>query len=284
MEKVLLFGASGNLGKEIAREAKNQGYDLTIAVRNLSKAQALSSITGKHLIVDVTDPKSLENSCQGFDIIISALGKSVSLNDKSKAGFRDIDLKANSNILTEAKKAGVKKFVYVSALHSENYLHLEYFKVHHEFSEKLKQSGLNYSILKPPAIFCAFADVIEMSRKGQLVNIGKGDKKTNPIYEGDLAKVCVDSIRQNNAVIEAGGEYVYTRKQLNEIIQNKMKPGKKLRTIPGIFLKMGLPLIRIFSKNTYDKMAFFSEVMMHDTLAPKVGKMKFEDYVNMKVK
>src|ERR1044071_7525004 len=104
MEKVLLFGATGNLGKEIAREAKNQGYDLTVVVRNSSKAQALSSITDNYKIADVTNTKSLEKICNGFDIVISSLGKSVSLNDKSKTTFQDIDFNANSNILHEAKK------------------------------------------------------------------------------------------------------------------------------------------------------------------------------------
>ena len=34
MKKVILFGSTGNLGKEIAKELVKQGYDLTIVVRN----------------------------------------------------------------------------------------------------------------------------------------------------------------------------------------------------------------------------------------------------------
>jgi uncharacterized protein YbjT (DUF2867 family) len=186
--------------------------------------------------------------------------------------------------LDDANKNEIKKFVYVSALHSEKYLHLNYFKVHHDFSEKLKQSGINYSIIKPPAIFSAFIDMIEMAKKGQLMNIGAGDKKTNPIYEGDLAKVCVASIKETNAVIEAGGKHIYSRKQLNEIVQQTVNPNKKVRTMPLGAIKFFLPLIKVLNKNTYDKFAFFTEVMQHDTLAPLVGETKFEDYIHSKVK
>ena len=42
----------------------------------------------------------------------------------------------------------------------------------------------------------------DLAKKGRLVTMGKGDKLTNPIYEGDLAKVCVEAIHQTNAVIE----------------------------------------------------------------------------------
>jgi uncharacterized protein YbjT (DUF2867 family) len=282
MNKVLVFGSTGNLGRSISKELKDRGFDLTVVARNKNKAPQLSSITSNCIQADITDPGSLAGICKGFDTVISSLGKSVSLNDKSKPGFTAIDLDANSAILEEAIKSGVKKFVYVSAFHAEQYLHLTYFRVHHEFAEKLKHSGLNYSIIKPPAIFSAFVDLIPMARKGQLVTIGKGDKRTNPIYEGDLAKVCVDSIALDNSVIEAGGKNVYTRSQLNEIIQRTVCPEKKIRNIPAGLLRVSLPLMRIFNKNTFDKFAFFFEVMQHDTIAPKVGEMRFEDYIKGK--
>ena len=255
-KKILLFGATGHLGKAIAAELKNQGYAFTAVVRNTGKAAELAAFTQDHLVLDVTDKKALEGICNGYDAVISALGKSVSPNEKSTPGFADIDLNVNSNILEEAKKSGVKKFVYVSALHSERYLHLEYFRVHHAFSERLKASGLNYSVIKPPAIFSAFIDMIDMAKKGRLLTLGSGDKKTNPIYEGDLAKVCVASLNETNAVIEAGGGEMYTRKELNEVIQQCVAPGRAVRSVPVGLMRMSLPLIRLFDKNSFDKFAF----------------------------
>jgi uncharacterized protein YbjT (DUF2867 family) len=283
MKKVILFGSTGNLGKEIAKELVKQGYDLTIVVRNEVKAKSLADITSKYIIADVCNKETLKHIFDKQEIVISALGKSVSPNDKSKPTFREVDYSANANILNEATKAGIKKFIYVSAFHSEKYLHLEYFKVHHDFSELLKKSGIDYSIIKPPAIFSAFIDMIEMAKKGQLVNIGKGDKKTNPIYEGDLAKITVEAINKQNSIIEAGGKTIYTRKKLNEIVQNEVDSQKNIRTVPLGLFKVTLPIIKLFSKNLFDKFAFFIEVMQQDTIAPQVGTMTFEDYVKQKV-
>jgi uncharacterized protein YbjT (DUF2867 family) len=284
MKKVILFGATGNLGQEIAKELVRQGYELTVAVRNEKKASALSQLTTRYIIADACSKNSLKGICDGHEIVVSALGKSVSPNDKSKPGFREVDLEGNRNILEEAIKSGVKKFVYVSAYQSENYLQLEYFRVHHEFSELLKKSGIDYSIIKPPAIFSAFIDMIDMAKKGRLINIGPGDRKTNPIYEGDLAKVCVDSIREHNKTIEAGGKTIYTRGQLNEIIQQQADKSKKVRSVPLVIFRMLLPVIKIFNRNMFDKFAFFTEVMKHDTIAPQVGETKFEDYIRQKIK
>ena len=284
MKTVILFGATGNLGQEVAKELVRQNYDLTVVVRNESKAKSISHITTKHIIADVCNKSSLQNICDGQEIVISTLGKSVSPKDKSKASFQDVDFNANSNILDEAKKSAVGKFIYISAFHAEHYLHLDYFRVHHDFAELLKKSGLNFSIIKPPAIFCAFIDMIEMARKGQLANIGTGDKRTNPIYEGDLAKVIVNSITENNSTIEVGGQTIYSRGNLNKIIQNEIDSSKKVWTIPIGLVKLGLPLIKIFDRNSFDKFAFFVAVMQTDTIAPQIGELTFENYVEQKNK
>jgi uncharacterized protein YbjT (DUF2867 family) len=282
MKKVLLFGATGHLGKEIARTLVYRGYNLTIAVRSEDKAESMADICRRYVIVDVCDAQAVSNLGGSYEVIISALGKSVSPNDRSKATFREVDLEANTNILHYALKMGVQKFVYVSAFHAEKYPHLEYFKVHQAFSERLTQSGIDYAIVKPPAIFSAFLDVIDMASNGRLVHFGEGDKKTNPIFEGDLAKVVVGAIDQPNAVIEAGGKTIYTRKQLNEIIQSEIDPGKKIWTIPMWIMDATLPFLRLADKNMYDKFAFFMEVLKHDTIAPQVGEKTFESYVREK--
>jgi uncharacterized protein YbjT (DUF2867 family) len=282
MNKVILFGSTGNLGKKIAGELKQKGYTITAVVRNEAKASSLKPLVHHIVIANVMQPTEVKGICYGYDIVISALGKSVSPNDRSKPSFNDVDLDANSRILDEAVRSSVKKFVYVSALHAENYPQLTYFRVHHQFSERLKQSGIDYSIIKPPALFSAFNDLIDMAKKGRLLTIGEGDKLTNPIYEGDLAKVVVDSIHQSNAIIEAGGKEILSRRQINEVIQKVVAPHKKVRSVPIGLIKAFFPLMKLASRNLYDKMAFFTAVMEEDTLAPKVGETRLEDYIRMK--
>lgn len=282
MASILLFGATGRLGKEIAIAAVQQGYELTVVVRNLSKAATLNHLVSRSIVADITKPSEIAGICRGFDIIISALGKSVSPKDHSRPSFNDIDLVANGTILEEALKCGVQKFVYISAFHSERFQHLEYFRVHHAFSEQLIASGIDYLIIKPPAIFSSFLDLFPLAKKGMLFTIGSGAKRTNPIYEVDLAYTCIQSLQLKNTVLEIGGETIYTRRQLNEMMQTILCPSKKTRSIPVWFFTMCLPLLKIWNKNLYDKFAFFIAVMNEDTIAPQIGKMKFEDYVKLK--
>ena len=276
MKKVLLFGASGHLGFEIAKVLIERKFEVTAVVRNAIPKLEFLNIPVK--IADATKSETLVNICEGYDIVISSLGKSVAMNDRSKPSFYDVDFVGNSNILAEAMKAKVQKFVYVSAFQAEKFPDLTYFKVHHDFSEKLQSSGLNFSIIKPPAIFSAFLEFEEMAQKSFVLSIGDGKSKTNPIYEGDLAEVCVDSITQKNAVIEVGGQNIYGRKEMLEIIQNAVNPNKSVKTIPTWFVKMGLPFLKIIDRNAFDKFSFFVKVLEKDTLAPKYGKLSFEEY------
>lgn len=280
MNRVLLFGGTGHLGSQIARELKEQGYYMATVVRSEEKIQQIEKLADKCIIADVTKPGMLAGICNDFDIVVSSLGKSVSLFDRGRAGFEEVDLIANAAILDESIKSGVRKFVYVSAFHSERFVHLTYFRVHHLFSEKLINSGIDYSIIKPPALFSAFLDLVPMAQKGRLVHMGKGDKRTNPISEKDLARICVDGIRSSNTIIEAGGKEILTRKEINETIQRIIAPGKTIRTIPFGLVKMMLPVVKIFSRNMFDKMSFYTAVLQNDELAPQMGQTRLEEYLH----
>ncbi|HEU4472737.1 MAG TPA: SDR family oxidoreductase [Flavisolibacter sp.] len=283
MRNTLLFGGTGSLGTQIARELYLAGYRLTAVVRNEKKAAQVKGLVHKTLIADITDPGAISGLCRGFEIVVSSLGKPVSPNDRSKPSFQAIDLDANTAILNDAVEQGVRKFIYISAFGAERYRHLEYFRVHHEFEQRLRASGIDYSILRPPALFSAFRDLVEMARKGRLMNMGKGERLTNPIDEADLARICLEAIDQPYSITEAGGQEILSRKQINQLIQDVAAPGKKIRTIPLWLVKGALPLLKLADRNAYDKMAFFTEVMEHDTVAPRLGTSRLKTYLERMV-
>lgn len=279
MRNVILFGASGNLGRAVAAELVARQYKVTAVCRSQRSSETLAGLPVRIILVNPLDKPALKGICSGQEVVISTLGKSVSPFERSSETFEQVDLIGNSNILIDAMSNRVAKFVYVSAFHSEKYLHLDYFRVHHEFSQLLVKSGIDYSIVKPPAIFSALFEVVAMARRGQLASLGPGDKRTNPISERDLARICVDAIDQPRAIIEVGGKHIYTRKQLLETVRTEVAPNASIREIPVLFINLMLPLLKVTSKNTYDKLAFFLQVMKDDVIAPQVGEESFEDYL-----
>jgi len=278
MEKILLFGATGHAGRAIARELQGRGHHVTAVVRDEQKAKRLLWGMEKLIVAEVTSPVSLKGICDGYSVVVSALGKSVSPNDWSSPTFEQVDFQGNMNVLTEAKESGVRQFVYLSAFAAEQMRHLTYFRVHDDFSNELRNSGLQYNIIQPPAIMSSFLDLAKMAQRGWLTTIGTGDCRTNPISEYDLAKVCADTIGQPSAVVPAGGKHIYTRHEINQIIQKLVAPNKKVKRIPGWALQAALPFWKMLNRNMYHKLAFFDEVIRHDLLAPQIGEISLEAY------
>lgn len=281
MNNVLLAGATGHLGQHLLRELQLQDYTVTALARSATKATTLSPAPHKVLLADATIPEQLKGCCGGIDVVVSALGKSISLKNKSKGIFHDIDFGANYNLLQEAKQAGVRQFIYISAFKAEEHPELVYFKAHADFSEELRKSGISFIILQPTALFSAFDEVVTMARKGQIGSLGSGDKKTNPVYERDLAKLAVQCIGKASATIPVGGNRIYTRLELVQLACKAAGYTGAIRSIPFSIINLVIPLLMPFSRNFYDKISFLVAVSAEDCLAPAVGELTLEEYLGL---
>jgi uncharacterized protein YbjT (DUF2867 family) len=280
MKNILLLGATGQLGRQIAHELRARGYHTRALVRDLDRAAFLQNTVDELIEADPTRPDTLRpGHFADIDTVISALGKSVSPNDRSRPTFREVDYQGNLNVLAMAGQHGVRKFIYVSAFHAEQFPRLEYFRVHADFSRALSASGLDYCICKPPALFSAYAELLDLARQGRLTGIGNGKARTNPIDEGDFARVVVDQIEGSAMEVAAGGKKIYTRREVLEAIQSASGRRAKIRQVPAGVLNFFLPVLRIMDRNLHDKLAFFTAVMEADLLAPAVGERTFESYL-----
>lgn len=71
--KLVIFGATGRLGRHIVGQALEQGHQVTAFVRDRAKME--SSDTNLHVFEgDVFDSTSVERAVNGQDAVISALG------------------------------------------------------------------------------------------------------------------------------------------------------------------------------------------------------------------
>jgi uncharacterized protein YbjT (DUF2867 family) len=79
MKKVLIAGATGNLGPHLIRELSKQGHQVSALVRtetlqNQDKMRALREAGVNIIEGDLGAPASLTRACAGQDIVVSAVG------------------------------------------------------------------------------------------------------------------------------------------------------------------------------------------------------------------
>ncbi len=114
MDRILLAGATGYLGKYILRELLSRGYNTEVIVRNSNKID--NELVKNELLevkkAEVTKIDSLKGCCENVATIISTVGIT---KQKDGLTYMDVDYQANMNLLEVAKKSNVKKFIYISS-------------------------------------------------------------------------------------------------------------------------------------------------------------------------
>ena len=67
MQKVIVFGATGHVGRAIVIELVNRNYDVTAVIRNEKKADMLGNLKVKVQVSNPLDKAGLHGVCAGQD-------------------------------------------------------------------------------------------------------------------------------------------------------------------------------------------------------------------------
>src|SRR5207244_2695806 len=141
---------------------------------------------------DALRSEQLAGVMEGVDRVFSCLGASVIPMPRYGArSFSAVDTPANRNLIDEAVRARVAKFVYVSVFGAERLPRNDFVRGHERVVEALRASGLDYSVLRPTGFFSAMEEILLVASRGVLPEFRGGAPRTNPIHEADLAELCV---------------------------------------------------------------------------------------------
>lgn len=276
MKNVLVAGATGYLGRFVLQEFNKSGYHTRALSRNSLKLESLKEYVDEEFIGEVTNADSLKGICKDIDIVFSSIGIT---NQKDSRTFMEVDYQGNKNLLEEAKKEGVSKFIFISVFNAENMKELKGIQAKLKFQQELKNSGLDYLIVYPNGFFSDMLEYLKMAKKGRGYVFGSGENKINPIDGEDLAKACVNAAAGSEKEITVGGPDTFTH---NEILAMAFKVyGKKskIMKIPLWVRNSLLGLLRkLTSVKVYGPIEFFMTVLVIDLVAPAYGNHHLKDF------
>ena len=280
MKNILVAGATGYLGNFILEELKKQGCRVVAIARNPDKLKNHS--VDQVIRAEVTQPETLDGICSNIDCIISTVGIT---RQKDGLTYMDVDYQANANLLVEAEKSNVKKFVYVSVLNGRLLRDLKMVAAKERFVKKLKSSSLDYVIIRPNGFFSDMTEILNMARKGPVYLFGTGEYQGNPVHGADLAEFIVRNLDRRNVELEVGGPQILTQNEIAESAFDILGKKAKIMHIPLWIRDLTLKLIRWFSsEKTYGPIEFFMTVMTLDMIAPQYGHHRLSEYFREIVK
>jgi len=201
--KLSVFGATGNTGLEIVKQALSQGHIVTAFVRNVARL----SIEHDHLtyiIGDVFDPTSVAQAIQGQDAVICALGAGSSLKKTT------VRTAGTTNIIKGMKEHKVNRLMVITAMGvGESWNSLSPFnkfffatllkssRADHESQEAaVKESGVDWTIVRPSGL-------TDDPRSG-VYEVGENIlAKTSKIARADVADLIIKELGENALIGKA---------------------------------------------------------------------------------
>jgi uncharacterized protein YbjT (DUF2867 family) len=274
MSTILVAGASGQLGRCVIRELKQQGHRVRVLARQPANIDADEKVQA-----DLTKPETLNGVCTGVDAVISCAGASMNMGGfGNRQSFYQVDWQGNVNLLIEAQRQRVPKFVYVSLAHANKIRRVEYADAHARFAEALQESGLPYTIVNPTGFFGFMLEILKYAKQGRGVLIGDGSCLTNPVHEADVARACVEALTSNERELPIGGPEIFTRKEITELAFDVLgRPPKLMKVPPGVFKALIMPL-KLINPRLHALMDFGIAVTQVDCVATAYGTQRLRDY------
>ena len=188
-------------------------------------------------------------------------------------------------LLAEARRAGVRRFIYVGAFAGDGWSHTAYVRAHETFAADLAQSGIPHAVVRATGLFSVFGELLDTARRGPLPVVGGGASKTNPIHDDDVAALCVTAIQSNDPAlaIDCGGPDVVTRRQINEQCFAALGRRPRMLPVPAFVMRFSARLLGILNPRLGQLFAFATAVATNDCVAPARGERHLADYLRERV-
>ena len=230
--RILVTGATGFIGPFIVQGLVDAGHTVRALEHEPGKASALPSQESAQ--GDMTDPESLRRAVEDVDVVVHL----VAMLTGKREDFERVMEQGTRDLVAAAKDAGVKRFVLMSALGTDERTKelVPYFHAKWEMEQAVKASGLEYVIFSPSFVFGrgrgALLQFSQIAQAPVTPIIGPGTERIQPIWVDDVAAYFVAGVElaeAANRTFELGGPDVVT---WNEFwLQLKQALGVQKRTI-----------------------------------------------------
>ncbi len=117
--KIFLTGGHGFIGSHVVKQLAERNDELLCLVRETSQTDRIDGLEWQRVVGDVRDVSSMEAALAGCDAVIH-LASVSSWSDMESSALEDIVIGGTKNVAEAAKRAGVRRMVYVSSVMAVN--------------------------------------------------------------------------------------------------------------------------------------------------------------------
>ncbi len=113
---IALTGATGFIGQFLLSELPRRGYRIRVLLRRPSDMQVQGSSA---VIGDLSRPQNMGAALRDVDAVVHSAGLSGEMTGIPEDDYRSLNTDATVNLANAARKAGVKRFVFLSSIRAQ---------------------------------------------------------------------------------------------------------------------------------------------------------------------
>ena len=256
-KKVLIFGASGQIGRHLIRKLTKNNHVVTAVTRNLHQKgyvlKTQSPIGFLEIIEEnIFNEEKLKNIIKNHDICINLVGI---LFEKKNNTFQNIHVNFPFIVSKICKENNIEQLIHISALGIDNALDSKYATSKLEGEKKIIQNFPKAVILRPSV--CFSIDDQFSTKFMTLLNLlpffplyYNGKTKFTPIHCSDLTEIILYIINNNIffEIIECVGPEEMTFKEIVQELLKLIDKKRFLIPIPLIFAKIMAKFFELLPK------------------------------------
>ena len=253
-KEILLFGATGQIGRNLVRKLSENDYRITAVTRNIHQAGYIlktQSNPGYLRLVELKtfDLNKIDELVKNCSVCINLIGI---LYEKRKNQFKIIHTDLPDLISQKAQQHNIDKFIHLSALGIDEAIDSNYAKSKMDGEKRIIKNFYKHIILRPSIVYSVDDNFSTnfMSLLGKLPVMPLyyyGKTKFSPIHVTDLVDIIFDMVenKNDNLVLECVGPEELTFKEILQKLLLSIKKKRILLPIPFPLAKLSAKLLQL---------------------------------------
>ena len=249
-KEILVFGASGQIGRHLVRKFTKNNYKVIAVTRNIhQKGYILKTQANPGYLeieeINAFNPDKIKSLVKNCSVCINLVGI---LYEKKKSNFKNIHTEFPSLLSSICNEQNIDQLIHFSALGIEDASDSNYAKSKNDGENLVRKNFKNSVIIKPSIVYSS--DDNFTTNLMSLLNIlpfmplyHGGKTKFTPIHVTDMAQIIFDIVNKRilGETVECIGPEIFSFK---EIIMKLLKSIHKKK----ILIPMPLPIAKISAK------------------------------------
>jgi len=249
---ILLTGGTGVVGSALLPQLLDAGHEVRCLVRD-PRRLGPERVRVQLSLADLGDPRGLRHAVRGADTVIHL---AAAIRDQPPRRVEEVTALGTHRLLRAAEQAGVKRFIFFSALGATSFQRTRFFRAKALAEERVASSEIETTVLAPSIIYDRDDNWVTLMRRLALLPVlpisGRGRAAYEPIWAQDAARAVLGALDAEPGRYELAGPERLTYEQIARLIATAAGRDRPAVHIPLPFVRSSLIwLRRLFGETAF---------------------------------